>query len=595
MEQKTNLKKTFFLIPFFVTVLCFFLFRLEIFQKFELVTYDLRMKRCQEKEPTKNVVIVFIGDETLKTLGKWPISRYWHAAITDVLKDYGAAIIAFDILFLEPSEDPLEDKAFGEAIKNAGNVILPYCFAGRLKKEGNFMKAEKVLLPALAENVKDMGFINIPADMDGITRRYPVVIEYDNQLRPSLGYSIIKHYLGLKEEEILKRIFVDRNSCAFVNFYHDLKKFPNYSFIQVLQSHLKMQKGENPTIQPDAFKNKIVLIGYTATGTSDIGPVSGFENYLKIGIHASFIENFLKGEFIRRVPSVINFIFPLLISFGLTAVIISTPALLAALFTFVIGCLFCFFGFWLFDAYHIWIDIVPVVFALVFTYLVITFLQFLQERHEKTKIKSIFQKYVSPAVMNEILANAEDIALGGEKKILTVMFADIKDFTPLSEKNPPEKTVEMLNTVLNVMVDAVFKYRGTLDKFIGDCVMAIFGAPVEEKNHAKNAVMAAIEMVESVKKIRFSDNQTVSIGVGINTGTMIIGNIGSSQRMEYTTIGDAVNLASRIQSMAKDNEILVGEGTYGLIKDEFECEYAGTYQVKGKSKPVVLYRIRRSL
>ncbi|MCM8778142.1 MAG: adenylate/guanylate cyclase domain-containing protein, partial [Candidatus Omnitrophica bacterium] len=181
----------------------------------------------------------------------------------------------------------------------------------------------------------------------------------------------------------------------------------------------------------------------------------------------------------------------------------------------------------------------------------------------------------------------EEIMLTGEKKIITVLFADIRGFTSYADTHSPDETFTFLNRVLSIMTEAIFKYGGTLDKFIGDEVMGIYGAPVDDPEHSLKAVYSAIEMVKKVKEF----SKYVEIGVGINTGEAIIGNIGTVQRMEYTAIGDIVNVAARIEEISSGGEILIGEETYNLVKEKITCELAGVFTVKGKQDKLKIYRV----
>ena len=564
----------------------------------------------QKKEVSENVVIIFIGDETLKLLGKWPISREWYAEFTGVMKEYGAKFVAYDIIFPDPSANEIDDIYFSESIKNAGNVILPYFFSVP-EKEKYFLESKKIYssLALLEKSAKSTGFINCPTDIDGVTRRYPLFIKYKNKLYPSLGISIIKDYCGISDTDIKVKqgkyvefnlrtekikIPVDNTCSALMNFYQNpgLKKFPQYSFVQVMQSYIQEKKGKDPLIPDSAFKDKIVIVGHTASGTSDVVAAPNFPVFYGMGLHANFIENFLKGEFIRKAGPEMNFGIPFVLSLILTVAVVSISPWFGLILMLITVGIFLFLSNGIFNAHFLWVEVTPGISIVVFSYAAMTITQFVFEKRDKMRIKNVFQKYVSPAVMEKLLSYPGTIPLGGEKKVLTVLFADIRGFTPIAEKISPEQTVELLNRIFNVMVDAVFKYGGTLDKFIGDAIMVIYGAPVEVKDHAVRAVLSAIEMVKNISKLYNSNEAPVNVGIGINTGQMVIGNIGSNKRLEYTAIGDAVNLSSRIQTMAEGGKILMGEATYNFVKDEIPCEFLGAFKIKGKEVPVNVYEVR---
>jgi len=382
--RKNKFPKIFFIIPFLISSLFFLIFHIENLKKFELTIYDWKMKFIKKKKPSGNISIIFVGDETLKLLKRWPLSRDWYGEITNVLKEWGAKVIVYDILFPEPSENKEEDLFFSKSLKNAGNVLLPYVFNISSEK-GNFIKGrEKILLPIplLEKNIKETGFINCPPDIDGIKRRYPLFIEYMGKLYPSLGVASIKSWYGISNSDIkiigkkyaefnLKNgkiiVPVDTKCCCLLNFYYE-KDFRNYSysFIQVLQSYLQEQKGEKPLISPSLFKNKIVIIGHTAHGTSDISPVSGSSRYLNLFVHASFIENFFNKEFIKKTSLIIDFIIGITLSFILTLTISGLPILTGLFISFIFIGIFLFFSIWIFSNYLLWIETIPVIFILIF-------------------------------------------------------------------------------------------------------------------------------------------------------------------------------------------------------------------------------------
>jgi len=597
-EKKRRVRRNVLVIAFLVTAFFFILFRMEIFRRIENITYDWRMKTLREKQPTGDVAIVFIGDDTLKSLGEWPLSRQWYAGLTEILKNMGARAIIFDILFIDSRD---ADDEFARSIKYAGNVILPFYFDTPQFKSG-VLKSEMMAEPVrkLRQNALSTGFINILPDSDGVIRKYPLFVQYQDKLYNSLCVAVTEKVLGASVTGMSgnyvefdtkagkKRLPLADRSSVYLNIYPDLKKFPNYSFVQVFQSYMELNRGGNPVIPSDAFQDRIVIIGSTATGTSDKAPVSGVVTYPLIGIHASFLENFMKGEFIKRANGPENFLIALVFSFTAGLAAVSFSPIAGLLFILLLATLFVIIGFSLFSFRFFWLDILPAFLSIVFVYGILVLAEFMSERKGRLRIKSLFSRYISPSVMDKLLGSGEDVLLVGEQKKLTVLFADIRGFTTFADAHSPEETFAFLNRILSIMADAVFRFGGTLDKFIGDEVMAIYGAPVDDPRHAVNAVLCAKEMMREMR--RFDAN--VKIGIGINTGEMIIGNIGTPRRMEYTAIGDAVNVAKRIEGLTAGDEILVGEETRSLIEKEgMLCEKAGTFNIKGKGEGIVLYRV----
>ncbi len=593
-------KRNVFVISFLTSIFFFFFFQLDVFRRIENVTYDWRIKTFSDKQPTGDIALIFIGDDSLQALGEWPISRQWYAGLAEILHNMGARAIVFDILFIDSSGPA--DREFAAAIKNAGNVILPFYFDHPEKKKGIFY-SDKIVRPlkVFRDSLISTGFINIIPDSDGIIRKYPLFIEHNEKMSNSLCVSIIEDIFGGSIESMdegsvefitngaVRKIPLAGDYSTYFNVYTDLTRFPNYSFVQVFQSYLNLSRGEKSIIPPDVFKDKVVLVGLTATGVSDKASVSGVPNYPLMGIHASFLENFFKGEFIRKVGNPQNILMSFFFSFtaGLAAVSF-TPLAGIAFVVFLAG-LSVVLAFVLFTFHLLWIDILPVVMSIVFAYGVLILAAFITEKKEGLKVRDMFGRYVSSAVMEKLLSSGGELLVEGEQKTLTVLFADIRGFTSFADRHTPEETFAFLNRILSIMTEAVFRFGGTLDKFIGDEVMAIYGAPVDDPEHALNAVLSAREMMRRMKNF----SKDVKIGIGINTGTVIIGNIGTPRRMEYTAIGDAVNVAARIEGLTAGEEILVGYETYKIIEKEgLLCEHAGTFNIRGKGEGIDLYRVK---
>ena len=596
--SKKRVKKYVFLFAFLSTSLFFLLFSLPAFRPLENVTYDWRMRMMQgSNNPSGEIVLVFVCDETLDMLGEWPLNRLWYSELTSILAEMGARGIVFDILFIDKKK---EDGEFAGSIMRSGSVILPF-FLDSLNFSGGAVNAGRVVYPVkeLKDSALGTGFINSFPDADGIIRKYPLEIESEGTFYEPLAICAIKKIFG--GEEVLRQegcigfnfggktntIPVDRNSNAYVNFYHDLKKFPNYSFVQVFQSYLQARRGEVSLVPEDAFKDKVVIIGSVATGASDTGPVAGLYNYPLMGMHARFLENFFQGTFINKAGPLRNFLFPLL--FSTAAGFVASFSFVAGIIAFMgISALFIVLAVYLFVLKFTCVDILPALGAIIAVYITVIAAEFLSERREKQKVKKLFGRYIAPSLMEKLLGQRGEISLVGEKKLLTVLFADIRGFTSFAERNTPEDTFSFLNKVLSVMSEAVFKYNGTLDKFIGDEVMAIYGAPLDDPGHCLKAVMSAAEMMKNLKIL----TPDVKIGIGINTGEVIIGNIGTEKRMEYTAIGDTVNTAARIEAETSGGDIFIGEETYNSVKDDIPCEPLGSFRIRGKKGTINLYRVK---
>ncbi|MCM8777555.1 MAG: CHASE2 domain-containing protein, partial [Candidatus Omnitrophica bacterium] len=446
--------KKLLLVVFVINFVLFFLFRIDFFRRLESTTYDWQMRFLQDKQPTGDVVIVFIGDDTLSLLGEWPLSRQWYAGITQILKDMGAKAIAFDILFVEKKEG---DKEFAEAIKDAGNVILPFYF-GHPKIKKRILEAEKIVEPVekLKKYALSIGFINIIPDSDGVIRKYPLFIDCNGKTYSSLGISVIENVLGSSilmmgkdfiEFEVngdKRKIPMNEDRSVYLNIYNDLKKFPNYSFIQVFQAFL----GKTSVVPLDAFRDKIVLVGITATGVPDTGNVAGVAGYPLVGVHASFLENFLKGEVIEKAGNIPTFFIPLCFSLFSGVIAITFSPVISFISIVLLICLFVALAFFLFTSKLFWIDVLYPVGSILIVYGVIVLIQFIYEEKEKARIRNMFGRYISSDVMEKVLSLKEEIMLTGEKKIITVLFADIRGFTSYADTHSPDETFTFLNRVL---------------------------------------------------------------------------------------------------------------------------------------------------
>ncbi|MCK4244339.1 MAG: CHASE2 domain-containing protein [Candidatus Omnitrophica bacterium] len=608
-----------------------------LLEKSELTSLDLRFGLRGSQKVNPDIVIIFIEDRDIEAIGCWPWTRDYHATLIQILKECDVKAIGYDILFLDPSGHPECDNLLIQATKKARNVYHTLFFElpkfelpgeegkvpseERLKRfslpapsrSGQFYHSASASLPLrnLIDAAKGLGVINLPPDVDGISRRVPLFIRSGERLYPTLGLVVACEYLNISIEslKILPgkyvilplssenkiKIPIDKKGCMLINFAADIKGFSSYSFVQILQSYLQLQKGEKPLVPLSRLKGKVVLVGYVATGTVDLRPTPVSAKYPMVGLHASVVSNILKGDFLRQTKRPINFLILIFLGLLLGVAIPRVNAIKGIFLTIGIALIYFFTGFWLFKSLQIWIPFISPLIVIVLAYLAIILYRFVFESGEKRRIKSIFSRYTAPEIINKLLTAPGEVSLGGERKELTILFADIRGFTKISEGLTPEKVVEILNEVLTLMVRVIFKYRGTLDKFIGDCIMAVYGAPIPQPDHAQKAVRSALEIQEELKNIEgkwFREiGGKLEVGIAINTGEVIIGNIGSPERMDYTAIGDAVNLAARLEEIASPGEIIISENTYSLVKDLVNCQKMKSINIRGKKQPVSLYKL----
>jgi adenylate cyclase len=460
-------------------------------------------------------------------------------------------------------------------------------------------------LPDLAVNAKNFGYFNVIPDSDGTVRREPVILRYKGSYYPSLDIAAALAYTNYSLDQVrvvfnqngLERIDfgplvipTDVHGLVQIDFKGPVKTFPTYSIADVVQHKLP----------PQDFKDKLVLIGPTATGIGDL-PVTPFQQmgYPGVEVHANFIDEILYNHFIQRGirENLVDMGFILFFSLGAGLLIsIVSPMRATAAFVLILG-LFFWFTYYLFAAYRIWIVAFLPSAALSVNYASIISYRFFFEEREKRKVRGAFSQYVPPGLIGRLLEHPELLRLGGEEKVLTAMFSDIRGFTALSESLTPTALVEVLNEYLTEMTNVIFKHWGTLDKYIGDAIMAFWGSPYPQDDHALRSCKAALEMLETLHKLqerwKEQGRPNIDIGIGINTGQMVVGNMGSKTRFNYTIMGDNVNLASRLEGTNKKfgTRLIISENTYELVKDQMLVRELDLIKVKGKKQPVRIYEL----
>jgi len=556
------------------------------------------------ESPSPNIVIAGIDDDTLETYGlwaEWP--RSLHAQAIDNLSQAGAKVIGFDVIFTDNSTD---DEMLAAAIVGADNVVLAAVGTQPVSQPGPEITYDDFLLPVdpLEQAASSIGHANVVPDGDGTVRRLPLIVKSSSgQIYPSLTLAVLQRLFystPLPQEYPLENgavnllardIPVDASYFLRINFAADNNQRPYISYGDVISDNFDQS----------IVENKIVLIGMTATGETDAWAIPTSAGKVPgVFIHAGAMDTILTGRFLRE-PGILITLMIMLLLVGITAFalprcgtrhwtdIAKGVGITAGLF---VACLVA--GFIAFDRGYI-LDIfyplllLPIVYVSNIIYIVVT------EQSDKRFVKELFGRYISPQIANEIVSRADtgELRLGGEQREVSVLFADIRNFTTISEQLAPEAIVKMLNTYLSVMADAVVRHNGIVNKFAGDSIMAVWNAPQSQPEHALLAVKAAWEAQQKVAELKQSDSQLfpVQFGIGINTGIALAGNVGSAGRSEYTVIGDSVNTSSRICSSTPGGEVWIGAGTYNQTKDYIETEKLEPQSLKGKAAPVAVYRV----
>ena len=550
-----------------ISIILSLTFSLDFFHNWQLKLSD---KLYSEKEPLNNIIIIAIDDKSLQEIGRWPWPREKFIEILDLLKE--SKVIGLDISFFE-SYNKNVDKEFGNNIRNLGNVIIPVEYT-EFEIINNKLYGKELLKPIKELENIDLGFVNIFKDDDGVTRTAPLYIN-GKENHKSLGLKIAETYRGKEinynDEELI------------INFIGKPGTFNTISFTDILNKKKEFN-----------FKNKIILVGSTSPDLHDeaVVPTSYGKAMSGVEIHANIIQTLLNKDFLshQSKKSVILSIF--ILSLVIAFILARFRLLISIIIGILLFLFYLIFSLFIFNKGVI-LNLVYPFLTLISNYLSILMFFYFIEGREKKRVETIFGKYVSKEVADEILRKTpEDLVdLKGEEREITSLFADIRGFTSLAEKMKPRQVVALLNKYLGTMTNSVFKYHGTLDKYIGDCIMAIFNAPIKQKDHSLNAIKAALDMQDKINKLNKISKIKVNIGIGINTGEAVIGNMGSSKRVEYTAIGDTVNLASRLCGNADAGKIIISQETYSLVKNKITAKNLGKIKVKGKEKRVNIYEV----
>lgn len=575
-------------------------FILYVFGTLETVNRSLfgfQMKQSMSHQPSDRIVIIGIDDVSLKEIGRFPWDRSVYVELLEKLNQpgYEPNSINFDISFDEAS-DPASDAAFAEALSKYENIVLPVVGSmedvrrGVTAKNGEYIPVYDVRKPLemFAERAL-LAHINALVDDDGTIRRTTLMIQgTDGEPIPSLALNAAR-MAGYDAIRLLEGDFIAGDSAKgeiYIQFDAMGDEFWKVPFVNVL-------KGE---FDPELFRNAIVLIGIDAVGFEyDHNPTTVDQDMRLVYAHANIIQQIMNDE----VTVSADWYVTALLMLGLFAITVAAAWRMkttysVALFAVLIAALFAGQTV-LYQLTLVYINIVYPLTVVVLVYILNIAVKSYHENKQKQFITKQFGRYISPELVKEIAASNMEIQLGGIKKELSILFLDIRGFTTLSERMQPEEVVGFLNEMFDLITNKTMENKGTIDKFIGDAAMLLFNAPLDVENHPYYAVKTAWDiqqgMVEVRRRIEEKYGVTVNCGIGINTGEVVVGNIGSYLRVDYTCIGDNVNTAARIESQTKAGQILVSEATYERTKDEFEYEFAGERMMKGKTVGVKLYEV----
>jgi len=564
-------------------------------ERWEYLWFDQLFELRGARPPTAPIVIVTIDESSFQELSlQWPFPRALHGQLIDRIRADRPLVIGLDIIFDSDSMfGPKDDEALGAAVARAGNVVLglagaqddqPLVSVGG-KVLGAKREVSNMPLPVIRKGAAAIAPLTVVPDPDSHVRRIPVRVPVPD---PVKGYEWwlafdAQLHRQVSAAGLATRPLPDAEE-VLVNFRGGPRTFQRVPYYRVV-------RGETPGL----FHAKIVLIGSTSEVQHDVfatafargGDMSGVE------IHANALETLIRGDPIREVPKPLSTVLAVVAALAGSALVVRLHALRALVVTvvlFVVGFLLAYAGFLLAD---VWMRGVACTFALVLGYGATVVENFVHAQLYKRRLSPFF----SPDVLRALVRARDEQSLGPRRRVATVLFSDIRGFTSISERLQPEQVEEMLGEYLTEMTQIVFKHRGSVDKYMGDGIMALYNAPFEDPEHALNAIRTGLEFQERALAVsaRWQEKLGVSIriGVGINTGEMLVGTLGSRQRFEYTALGDNVNLASRLESATKDHgaSIIISEYTYEHVKGRFPIRELGDVTVKGKSRPVKIYGV----
>lgn len=644
------------IISFLVLVLAIFIKIMDfsIVRNAQMKVFDSFQTSHPREYIQQPVLIIDIDDASLQKLGQWPWPRSILAEIVNKLNEGGAAAIGFDIVFAEEDRTspknilplwgqseklghliqdlPDHDELFSKTIANA-NVItgfvltqdktssMPkvkagYSYTGVDPKPylQNFAGGVPSI-PIIEEVAGGNGALNSTPDGDGILRRTPTIMTSKGQFYASLAMETLRVAQGASSYIIKSTgasdepdsgesavtsikngqftIPTDQNGKLLVYYtgHRDERFFPAWKILE-------------PDFDAKQFEGYILLVGTSAAGLKDIRATPFSPTTAGIEVHAEAIEQILSGQFLYRPDTMLGAEISLMFVVGVVLIIMMAylPAILGAIFTLITLCAAVWFSMVMFTSKHILIDPVTPGIAIVLVFISESLLRYISAEREKKEVRNAFSHYMSPDLVAQLAKDPKSLKLGGETKNLTMLFCDIRGFTTISEGLSAEELTSFINKFLTPMTNIILHHKGTIDKYMGDCIMAFWNAPLNDPDHPVNAATSALEMIEALKELNARQKAIaqehgrkfipINIGIGLNTGDACVGNMGSDQRFDYSVLGDDVNLASRLEGQSKNYgvNIVLGEKTKEKAGN-FATLELDLIKVKGKNKPVTIYTL----
>lgn len=575
-------------------VISLYYLQLPLLEGIETRTWDSRLRLAQSpRAPLKTSAVVAIDEKSIDEIGRFPWSRSVYARFIDAMRLAGARAVLMDVLFTDP-ESPENDAQFAAALKRHGRVVLAEFV--EFDQQGK-LATHKQALPELRQAAHATAHINLFPDEDGVIRWTTLAVPLKESTQLSLSLKGAAELLGnapitlerYAAKVAGKTVPSDDQHRMLINYAASSGKFETFSFTDILHNRVPEEK----------LRDRVIFVGATAAGIYDmrVTPLSG--NTPGVVLHATIADSIAAGSFLRRggLETLIDLAAIIVLSLLTTAMVlhmrhaVALPLLFVAALGYILMCHGALKA-------GSWISMFYPLAAMTLSFIGTAFIRFQLLDRRARQIRSMFSHFVSAKVVDRLVKNPELACISGENRVVTVLFADVQNYTSFSERHEPHEIVAVLNMYLSEMVSIIMEYDGTLDKFLGDGILAYWNAPLEQPNHAELAARCALEMIRRGdllrERIAHECGEPLSWGIGINTGEVVAGIIGAAdKKMEYTVIGDNVNLTYRIQNLSREVACpIITRPLYELVANIVCVEPMDAVYVKGREKPVDVFALK---
>ncbi|WP_419796651.1 MAG: CHASE2 domain-containing protein [Terasakiella sp.] len=612
--------------------------------------FDMYQRAQPREVKTRPVTIVDLDEESLATVGQWPWPRTIIADMVANLFRMGAGVVAFDIAFPEPDrlspnmiadnvsgldptieetirQLPSNDAYFANIIKQTRVVLGQAGFDRKIEDQVHRPPVKKSIafrgekphafvpsLPSLVRNIPEIeevaaghGFFSLFPEPDGVVRRVPTLFQYENEIYTGLAVEMLRvatgrrtilvtsNELGVEKVAIAKGLILPTDKKGRV--------WPHFSK-RDKEKYVSARDVLSGVVDPALVRGKLIIVGTSAVGLLDIRSTPVEETLPGVEVHANVIEAVVDNAFLSRPPNMDGAEFLLTLFAGLVMILL--VPMIGAKWTLI---LFLFIAggsgassWYLFSEKKLLFDAGFAMLSTLGIYIQLTYMGYAAEEAQKKQVRSAFSHYMSPALVERLAEDPGQLKLGGENREMTLLFCDVRGFTSISELFDAEGLTKLINKFLTPLTNVILQRQGTIDKYMGDCIMAFWNAPLDDPNHQRNGCLSALEMIDSLVAVNERLEKEaeeegrphipLKIGIGLNTGTCCVGNMGSDQRFDYSVLGDSVNLASRLEGQSKTYgvTIVIGENTYVNVQD-LACIELDLIKVKGKTEAVRIYSV----